>query len=139
MARADAAARRAEVDAVLSRARDLAASFASLARSYEDERSAAASVGLDRGLPLYDQGLGLLRGCCGQLAASGLIGALFFLGGEGGGCLRAAAPPVTCGCSHRAAFTTAYVKTITRMQPQIATPCRPTGYPPATTRAALGR
>lgn len=71
---ADAAERRAEVDAVLARARELAASFAALARSYEAERDMAAAAGLGRGLPLYQEGLGLLRGCCSQLASSGLVG-----------------------------------------------------------------
>ncbi|GBF90120.1 hypothetical protein Rsub_03253 [Raphidocelis subcapitata] len=70
---ADAAERRAEVSAALARARELAASFARLSAAYDDERTAAAAVGLDRGAEQYARGLALLRGCCGQLAASGLL------------------------------------------------------------------
>lgn len=71
---ADVTQRQAEVDGVLARARELAASFAQLARSYEGERDMAVRAGLDRGLPLYQHGLGLLRDCCRQLASSGLLG-----------------------------------------------------------------
>jgi hypothetical protein len=68
------AQRRAEVDAAVSQAKGLAASFLCLARGYDEERDAAARAGLDRGAPMYGRGLGVLAACAGQLAGAGLIG-----------------------------------------------------------------